>query len=407
MAVRKRRADSDTQSEAPGNVIEAPIVPRRLTVSEILRDRRIECRLDIDHVAQVLMIRPSVLADIEDGRFDQLPGPAYAVGFVRSYATYLGLDADALVLRFKAEVAEVARRPHLNFPLPLSDTRVPTGSILVICVLLAALTYGAWYYVSERHGQLTDIVPAVPDRLTHLLSPQQMKQEITGTQPAPQPTAAPSAASEATAPAPSADQAATAQAPAAPAPPTQTQASTPAVPATPVPAPSGTAAAPPSAAPAVVAGGQPAPGAAPAAPATDADGVPPVEDKASAPASQPSVPATPDLAQPAVADAGKTAPQSSYGAPAGQARIVLHANADSWIQVRDGQGNLLITRILKPGQTYNVPNQPGLVMVTGNAGGLDISVDGAAIPQLGGSGQVVRDVKLEPDRLLASKPRAN
>ena len=406
MAVRKRRADGDIEAEAAGNVIEAPIVPRRLTVSEILRDRRIECRLDIDHVAQVLMIRPAVLADIEDGRFDQLPGPAYAVGFVRSYATYLGLDAEALVLRFKAEVAEVARRPHLSFPLPLSDTRVPTGPILIICVLLAALTYGGWYYFSERHGRLADIVPAVPDRLTHLLSPDQMKQQVTGAQPQPGNTAQPATAPVAASQPPAAPQASVAQPAAAAAPASPSPAANTTVPTASQPPVAATIPASPApAAPAVAAVAQPA--AAPAAPPADADGVPPVEDRAAAPASQPSAPATPDLAQPAVADAGKAAPKTSYGAPDGQARIVLHASADSWIQVRDGQGNLLITRILKPGDTYNVPNQPGLVMVTGNAGGLDISVDGTALAQLGGSGQVVRDLALDPERLLARKPRAN
>src|SRR5258708_29315037 len=109
MAVRKRKAVGEHSANARDNVIEAPIVPRRLTVSEILRDRRLECQLDVEHVAQVLRIRPGVLTAIESGEFDQLPGPAYAIGFVRSYATYLGLDSDPLVLRFNAEVADVSR----------------------------------------------------------------------------------------------------------------------------------------------------------------------------------------------------------------------------------------------------------------------------------------------------------
>jgi len=385
MAARKRRADGGIPAEAANNVIEAPIVPRRLTVSEILRDRRIECQIDVEHVAQVLRIRPAVLTDIEAGRFDQLPGPAYAVGFVRSYATYLGLDAEALVLRFKAEVEEVSRRPHLNFPLPLSDTRVPTGSILFICILLAALTYGGWYYFSERHGTLSDIVQAVPDRLTHLVSPDKMKQEIT--QGAPQTaqapsTAAPPAPAAATQPAPEVPAAGQAPAQIVPAPAAPAGAAPPAN--TPAPAPTG-----------------------PQQITAEADAVPPVEDHPAAPAAPQSPPATPDLAQPAVADASKVGPQQVYGAPDGQARVVLRATADSWVQVRDRDGNLLITRVLKPGESYNVPNQPGLTMVTGNAGGLDISIDGNAIPRLGDTGRVVRDVSLDPDRLLAAHTHAN
>src|ERR1700760_1943428 len=99
MAARKRRATHETSAEIGDNVIAAPI-PRRLTVSETLVGRRIECGLDVYHVADILRIRPAVLEAIEAGRFDLLPGSVYAIGFVRSYATYLGLDAEALVLRF-------------------------------------------------------------------------------------------------------------------------------------------------------------------------------------------------------------------------------------------------------------------------------------------------------------------
>ena len=86
---------------------------------------------------------------------------------------------------------------------------------------------------------------------------------------------------------------------------------------------------------------------------------------------------------------------------------MLRATAESWIQVRDNQDNLLITRILKPGESYNVPNQAGLSLVTGNAGGLDIVIDGNTLPKLGESGRVVRNLTLDADRLLARRARTN
>src|SRR3569833_594953 len=201
MAVRNRRAEEDTPS-VHSNVIEAPITPRRLSVSESLRGRRIECGLDVDYVAQILKIRPATLVAIENGMFDELPGPAYAVGFVRSYATYLGLDAEALVVCFKSETSEIARRPQLEFPLPIRDSRVPTGPLLVICVLLAGLTYAGWYYFSSTPDQLAGVMPAVPDRLLHLLKvPPPAKPGSEPAAPAVAPTAPPvPAAAEATAP---------------------------------------------------------------------------------------------------------------------------------------------------------------------------------------------------------------
>ena len=382
MAVGKRRAEDETP-EVRNNVIEAPIVPRRITVSDSLRGRRIECGLDVDYVAEILRIRPAVLIAIENGDFDQLPGPAYAVGFVRSYATYLGLDADALVVRFKSETTEIAKRPHLQFPLPIRDSRVPTGPLLVICVLLAIAVYGGWYYYFARPGQLAEIVPSVPERLQHLLALPPPQKETP--KPATDAAATPPAPI-ATAPAVSTDTAANAQQP-SPTGSTQPAATAPAG-----PTPTQTAAVPP----------------APQPQQATVDGVPPVENPPGTPPVVAALQASPDLAQPAVdGDAAKSPGDTSYGAPEGQARVVLHATADSWIQVRDKSSNLLFTRVLKPGEHYNVPNQDGLTMVVGNAGALDVTVDGMAAPHIGELGKVARNVALDPAHLLATASHAN
>lgn len=60
-------------------------------------------------------------------------------------------------------------------------------------------------------------------------------------------------------------------------------------------------------------------------------------------------------------------------------------------------------RTLKPGETYRVPNRSGLTLFTGNAGGLDVTVDGKKAPSLGASGTVRRNVALEPEELLAGQ----
>jgi len=346
------------------------MTPRRIAVSETLRSRRLECGLELPHVAQVLRIRQAILAAIEDGRFDQLPGPAYAVGFVRSYAAYLGLDAEAIVLRFKAEATELSRRPHLNFPLPIRDSRVPTGPVLIICLLLALLTYAGWHYFSAKPSDpLADMVPAVPERLRNLLkSPTQSAERATTL------TATPTE----TVPAPPAS-------------------------ATEPSGPNDGEQAPPAAA-----APQPQAGAVASPPTNEADGVPPVQAQPGTPAPAAALPAVPDLAQPPVgSEPAKTTAEGSYGAPQSEARIVLHATSDSWIQVRDRQSNLIFTRVLKAGERYYVPNQAGLSLVAGNAGGLDISVDGTEIPHIGEAGRVARNVALDPDRLLGTTSHAN
>jgi cytoskeleton protein RodZ len=80
-------------------------------------------------------------------------------------------------------------------------------------------------------------------------------------------------------------------------------------------------------------------------------------------------------------------------------RITILAEIDSWVEVRDADGSLLLTRLLKTGDSYKVPDRTGLKMHTGNAGGLRIEVDGISAPGIGPVGAVRRDVALDADAL--------
>ena len=66
-------------------------------VGAFLREARENTGRSVADVASTLRIRAKFLHAIEDGRYGDLPGPTYAVGFIRSYADYLGLDTAALV----------------------------------------------------------------------------------------------------------------------------------------------------------------------------------------------------------------------------------------------------------------------------------------------------------------------
>ena len=88
-----------------------------------------------------------------------------------------------------------------------------------------------------------------------------------------------------------------------------------------------------------------------------------------------------------------------YGAVNEDIRIVIQANSDSWVQITDVDHDLLLSRVLFAGDSFHVPNQSGLTMMTGNAGALFIKVDGEPVRKLGGRGVVLRDIKLDAERL--------
>src|SRR5690348_10172446 len=141
---------------------------RSHSVGALLRQARQGFGRDVGQIGAALRIRSSHLQAIEDGRYEDLPGGTYAIGFIRTYAEYLGLDGPEMVRRFKQEIEGQEFKNDLSFPMPVSERRIPAGTILLGGAIVAVCAYGIWYYVSSGDHTRTEQVAAVP---TALLAP--------------------------------------------------------------------------------------------------------------------------------------------------------------------------------------------------------------------------------------------
>ena len=496
----------------------------------------------ISDAAHVLRIQQHYLEALEEGRFDQIPGTTYTIGFLRSYSGFLGLDPDEIIDAFKREQGLDTKEQRLAFPSPTDSSPKPKFWLILLVLVLAGLAYGGWQYQSTGGQIATDLVDDVSTKLTEAvgLSETAATGEGATEESAATETVAVATATEATAEAPAETAAApTAEASTETATATVVAEVTTAAPAEPEPAASEETA-PAAAAPrqeepapsepaatdiseaglipaaevwdeagpeqaADVAAAettlaedtpvQPPPARAEAAAEFASAPVAPAEPEQLAEAAAPSAPSEPsvasaetsdpgpaiaspldfavaevgggatgspgsdadeaiasDAAQPGgstdsidvastgpaateavdeaatapatpepVADAApeQTASQSAvsddppplsadpdyvpkvYGRSNLGARVVITAVDDSWVQVQGPDNELLLTRILHAGDSYRVPDRPGLFMVTGNAGGLEVKVDDSVAPALGPLGVVMRNIALDPDRLLA------
>ncbi len=74
-------------------------------IGSSLRERRERQQLELSTIEQATRIRAKYLSALEDERFDLLPDPAYAKGFLRTYADYLGLDAQRFVDEYNSRFA--------------------------------------------------------------------------------------------------------------------------------------------------------------------------------------------------------------------------------------------------------------------------------------------------------------
>jgi cytoskeletal protein RodZ len=121
----------------------------RSAVGERLRDAREIKGIDLFRAERDTKIRSKYLAALEDGDFTDLPGDVYTRGFIRNYATYLGLDADEIEEEWRSEAgAPDITRPAIVGPQPLTIRRgiVFQRSHGVLAVVLILILVVASYF---------------------------------------------------------------------------------------------------------------------------------------------------------------------------------------------------------------------------------------------------------------------
>lgn len=252
---------------------------RDATTGSILAAARLASGRTLDDIADETRVPRRHLRAIELDQHDALPALPYTLGFVRSFARAVSLDAETLACRFRAETNKKPHTPTPSTLEPLDERRLPERSVvaatlIVLVVLVAGLSaWGAGVFDPSLPDTplITATAPEMPIRLT-----------------------------------------------------------------------------PPS----------------------------PAE--------------APDRL-------------ASLGGTAGEVAIVLTALEDVWVRVYDpASSSVPISRVMQAGERFEVPSDPrGLLLWTGKAGALEVRIDGALLPPLGGPVQTLRDIRLTPEGLRA------
>jgi helix-turn-helix protein len=114
-------------------------------VGTILRETRNRRKLELSEVEAATRIRFRYLRAIEDEEWDVLPGGVYTRGFIRTYATFLGLDGDRLVGDYRESVEPWHRATNIPQSQPQS-VGAPGGprsfalaGLVVIAVIAVAV----------------------------------------------------------------------------------------------------------------------------------------------------------------------------------------------------------------------------------------------------------------------------
>ena len=119
-------------------------------IGDTLREARMRRKIDITDVEAATKIRAKYLRALENEEFDLLHGSTFVRSFLRTYAHYLGLDAQRLIEEYRAryeprdellELPPIAPRPQSRRPEPRGGGPPGRGVIAggVVVALLAFL----------------------------------------------------------------------------------------------------------------------------------------------------------------------------------------------------------------------------------------------------------------------------
>ena len=320
-----------------------------------LRTERERRGLRIEDVADHLKISARHLRALEEGDAAALPHPAYARGFIRSYAAYLGMSPDEIhnALNGVASPETAPQAPvHLSEAAPRGQHSGSGGGgkgafLILVLLVVAGGVYAGWHWglpllsglekprLAQPSPPLTSAQPSPAADAGKSLTRERPAEKARAAEPAPAPAQPP-------APAAPAAQRQEEQRPA----PEQPQASR-----TAEPTPSG-------------------------AQASGATGAPAVRAEA---------PAQPD---------GAGAASGDEAAAPGEHKVIITATEECWIHSNADKTD---TRqfSLRKGDTFALTFARSLELKLGNAGGVRIRYDGQAMPPAGQSGQV-RTVTFPP-----------
>lgn len=369
-----------------------------ITLGDEMRGERASLGKTLSDAERDLRIRASVIRAVEDCDLDGFPNDSVVAGYVRSYARYLGMDAEDCYRRFCAEsgfrspVSALGGSPASNltrgvaavaaagaglaqsrFAMPPAPARLGPGinlgglaSALALMALIGGLGYGGYALLQDIQRVGFAPLPEAP--------------EVIADAPVmslPQPETALLRRPDATAY--QGDGVLAAIAPAELAPPS-------------LPVRDG----PISAIDPAVAGAY-------ASVVTDAPDDPGAEMLAARRAAA-------EIEHGGLAAAQTQAQVQVLAAaiPAGPPNVVVHATDTAWIRVRDGDRAVIFEGILNSGDKFEIPQRTAEPLLrAGNAGALYLVVDTAAYGPLGPSGHVIKSMSLRPDDIASVVPVAD
>ena len=121
-------------------------------IGTILKSNRLKQKKTLEEVSGELCIRKIYLTALEDGDYETLPPIPYGIGYVRTYANYLGLSAERAVKLYKA--ASLTEEQNKQEEIELEpEVNKSSNRHIIVGVAVLLFVYGAYSVLHSSNSK--------------------------------------------------------------------------------------------------------------------------------------------------------------------------------------------------------------------------------------------------------------
>ena len=129
------------------------------SVGEFFKKKRESLNITLGEVARVTRIRKTILDAIENGRHDLLPHTVFTRGFLKTYASYLGLDESEVLKRYHEELEKqgVPNDEDKSAGGEFPGRALPAFRIMVLFAVFMAVVV-VWFFLPSQREKRTFVL---------------------------------------------------------------------------------------------------------------------------------------------------------------------------------------------------------------------------------------------------------
>jgi cytoskeleton protein RodZ len=153
------------------------------TLGDYLKTAREAQNITLEEVSQATRIRRTILEAIENNNYDLIPPKVFTQGFIKSYASYLGLDENDVIKRYHEIMESLELKKETDEPLeqePPQPFLTPGRLVVLGIVCIAALT--VWFLTRnpqpEDDAVLNNTLPTASTSSSSVTAPPLASQEV-------------------------------------------------------------------------------------------------------------------------------------------------------------------------------------------------------------------------------------